>query len=101
MDNTLDFALTAIAVIIGILMLTGHGSIFMKGGPQQDRKKLYDEKKVERGTGVALILLGIITGISAYTTSFAAKIAYVVAILVIFLALVYYMRTKCKLDDRK
>lgn len=96
MSSTLDFVLTFGAIIIGILLLTGHGSFFMKGGDARKRQKLYDEKKMEKASGIALILIGIATGIDSFTTSVAAKIAYIVVLGVIFVLLVYYMRAKCK-----
>ena len=32
MDRSFDFILAGIALIVGIMLLTGHGDIFMKGG---------------------------------------------------------------------
>ena len=94
--GSLDLILTAAALIVGVLLLTGHGEIFMKGGNADVRKKLYDEKKMEKGCGVALILIGIISGIDMFTTSLAAKIGYIVVLLVIVAGLVYYLKVKCK-----
>ena len=88
--GSLDLILTAAALIVGVMLLTGHGEIFMKGGNADVRKKLYDEKKMEKGCGVALILIGIISGIDMFTTSLAAKIGYIVVLLVIVAGLVYY-----------
>ena len=42
--DSLDLILTVAAFIVGIMLLTGHGDIFMKGGNADVRKKLYDEK---------------------------------------------------------
>ena len=94
--GSLDLILTAAALIVGVMLLTGHGEIFMKGGNADVRKKLYDEKKMEKGCGVALILIGIISGIDMFTTSLAAKIGYIVVLLVIVAELVYYLKVKCK-----
>lgn len=94
--GSLDLILTAAALIVGVMLLTGHGEIFMKGGNADVRKKLYDEKKMEKGCGVALILIGIISGIDMFTTSLAAKIGYIVVLLVIVAGLVYYLKVKCK-----
>ena len=44
--DSLDLILTVAAFIVGIMLLTGHGDIFMKGGNADVRKKLYDEKKM-------------------------------------------------------
>lgn len=47
----LDLILTVAALVIGVMLLTGHGSVFMKGGNAEIRRKLYDEKKMEKGCG--------------------------------------------------
>ena len=44
----LDLILTVAALVIGVMLLTGHGSVFMKGGNAEIRRKLYDEKNGER-----------------------------------------------------
>lgn len=96
MGRTLDFILTFAAIVVGIMLLTGNGGIFMKGGNTELRKKLYDEKKMEKSSGIALILIGIATGIDSYTTGVAAKVAYIVVLIVILAALIYYLKAKCK-----
>ncbi|MDC7286494.1 DUF3784 domain-containing protein [Blautia schinkii] len=96
MGRTLDFILTFAAIVVGIMLVTGNGGIFMKGGNTELRKKLYDEKKMEKSSGIALILIGIATGIDSYTTGVAAKVTYIVVLVVIFAALIYYLKTKCK-----
>lgn len=94
--RTLDVILTVAAIVVGIMMLTGHGDIFMKGGNDAQRKKLYDEKKMEKVSGWGMILIGLATGINMYTTSFAAQIAYIVVLLVIFIGMIVLLKTKCK-----
>lgn len=96
MDRTLDYFLAAAALFIGIMLLTGNGGIFMKGGNEQVRGQVYDQKKVERASGIAMLLVGIATGINTLTTGFTAKMAYIVVLIVIFGALIFYMRTKCR-----
>ena len=56
MDRSFDFILAGIALIVGIMLLTGHGDIFLKGGNTKLRKEKYDEKKMTKGSGVTLIL---------------------------------------------
>ena len=92
----LDLILTAAALIIGVMLLTGHGGIFMKGGNAEARKKLYDEEKMEKGCGVALILIGILSGIDMFTTGMTFKIGYIVVLLIIIIGLMYYLRVKCR-----
>ena len=102
MDRSFDFILAGIALIVGIMLLTGHGDIFLKGGNTKLRKEKYDEKKMTKGSGVTLILLqeakekGIkITFIDSYTTSLTAKIIYILAILAILVGFVVYLKKKC------
>ncbi|MDO4338145.1 MAG: DUF3784 domain-containing protein [Eubacteriales bacterium] len=96
MDRSLDFILAVGALIVGIMLVAGHGSVFMKGGNTQQRKAVYDEKKMEKASGVALILIGIATGIDSYTQGLPAKLAYIAVLVIIMVVLVYYLRTKCK-----
>ena len=95
MDRSFDFILAGIALIVGIMLLTGHGDIFLKGGNVKLRKEKYDEKKMTWGSGVALLLIGVATLIDSYTTSLAAEVAYIVVLLAILGWLVYYLKTKC------
>lgn len=95
MDRSFDFIFAGAALIVGIMLLTGHGDIFMKGGNTKLRKAKYDEKKMTWGSGVALVLIGIVTFIDSYTTTLAAKIAYIVIILAILAGLVLYLKYKC------
>ena len=69
MDKSFGLILAVIALVAGIMLLTGHGDILLKGGNTKLRKEKYDEKKMTWGSGVALIaILGW---------------------------LVYYLKTKC------
>lgn len=95
MDRSFDFILAGAALIVGIMLLTGHGDIFLKGGNVKLRKEKYDEKKMSIGSGVALILIGIFTFIDSYTTSLAAKVGYIIVLLVILAGLVFYLKYKC------
>ena len=94
--DSLSLILTIAAFIVGIMLLTGHGDIFLKVGNADIRKKLYDEEKMAKASGVALILIGIVSAVDLFTTALAFKIAYIVALLIIIIGLVYYLRVKCK-----
>ena len=48
MSRSFDFILAGASLIVGILLLTGHGDFFMKGGNAQLRKAKYDETKWQR-----------------------------------------------------
>lgn len=92
----LDLILTVAALVIGVMLLTGHGSVFMKGGNAEIRRKIYNEKKMEKGCGAALILIGILTGFDMFTTGMVFKIRYIVVLLIIIVGLMYYLRVKCR-----
>lgn len=96
MGTSLDYILTFASLIVGVMLLIGKGEIFLKGGNSDMRKKLYDEKKMEKGSGIALILIGIASGIDIFTTTMAAKIAYIIVLIIIFAGLIYYLKVKCK-----
>ena len=95
--NSLDIIITVGALIIGVMLLTGHGDAFMKGGNDIFRKKTYDDAKTSRAYGIAMLAAGIATGIDSFTETLIAKIIYVVFIIVIFAATFVYVRKKCKL----
>ena len=94
-DQTFSYVLAIAALVIGVMLLTGHGSVFMKGGNTQARAQKYDEKKMEMFSGICLILIGIATGVDAFTESMAAKIAYVVILFVSLAVFRFLLRTKC------
>lgn len=96
MDQTFSYILTIAAVVIGVMLLTGHGAIFMKGGNTQARAKKYDEKKMEKVSGICMLLIGIATGVDAFTTSVAAKIAYVVVLFIILAVFLFLLKTRCR-----
>ena len=95
MDKSFGLILAVIALVAGIMLLTGHGDILLKGGNTKLRKEKYDEKKMTWGSGVALLLIGVATLIDSYTTSLAAEIIYIIVLIAILGWLVYYLKTKC------
>ena len=54
--DSFDMILTIAALVMGVMLLTGHGDVLMKGGNAAERKKLYDDKKVQLVSGVTLFL---------------------------------------------
>ena len=94
-DQSFSLILTVAALVIGVMLLTGHGSVFMNGGNTQARAKKYDEKKMEKYSGICLILIGVATGVDAFTTSVTAKIVYVVVLFVILAGFLMVLKTKC------
>ena len=96
LDAKFGAFMAALALVVGILMLTGHGDIFMKGTGSETREKIYDMEKFNRASGICLILFGILTGIDCFTTAPALKIGYVAAIVAVFGGLIFYLRTRCR-----
>ena len=68
----------------------------MGGGNKDKRRQKYDQKKMETACGVAMILVAVVTAIDGFTTSIYAKIAYTVALVVIFVGLFVYLKMKCQ-----
>lgn len=95
MDQTLGFIIIGISIIGGILLLTGHGEFLMGGGNSDERKKMYDQKKMEKASGVAFLIIGAATIADLFTKTMAAKIAYLIFIVVVFALLIVYLRKKC------
>ena len=58
--DSFDMILTIAALVMGVMLLTGHGDVLMKGGNAAERKKLYDDKKVQLVSGVTLLIFGIL-----------------------------------------
>lgn len=94
--QTLDIILTIGALVVGIMLLTGNGAVFMKGGNDAARSKVYDEKKMEKVYGISMILIGLATGINMFMTGFVAQIVYIVVLLIILVGMVVLVKTKCK-----
>lgn len=88
--------LTVAALVMGVMLLTGHGDILMKGGNAAERKRLYDEKKIQLISGVTLLIFGVLTGLDMLIKSYVYDIIYLVLVIVIFIAMVVLIRKKCK-----
>ena len=96
MGETLDIFITVVSLAVGVMLLTGHGDFFMKGGNADLRKKLYDEEKLQKASGIALLCYGAVTGINMLFQGFTASIIYFVVLLVISAVLIWYIRTRCR-----
>ena len=95
MDQTFGIIITAIALIGGILLLTGNGGFLMGGGNAEQRKKIYNLEKVERATGIAFLVVGVASLIDLFTTGLIASVIYLIVVIGSFTALFVYMRKKC------
>lgn len=94
--DSFDLILTVAALVMGVMLLTGHGDILMKGGNAAERKRLYDEKKIQLISGVTLLIFGALTGLDMLIKSYVYDIIYLVLVIVIFIAMVVLIRKKCK-----
>ena len=94
--DSFDLILTVAALVMGVMLLTGHGDILMKGGNAAERKRLYDEKKIQLISGVTLLIFGVLTGLDMLIKSYVYDIVYLVLVIVIFIAMVVLIRKKCK-----
>ena len=92
--DSFDMILTIAALVMGVMLLTGHGDVLMKGGNAAERKKLY--KKVQLVSGVTLLIFGILTGLDMVIKSYVYDIIYLAAVIVIFIIMVVVIRKKCK-----
>lgn len=94
--DSFDLILTVAALVMGVMLLTAHGDILMKGGNAAERKRLYDEKKIQLISGVTLLIFGVLTGLDMLIKSYVYDIIYLVLVIVIFIAMVVLIRKKCK-----
>ena len=94
--DSFDLILTVAALVMGVMLLTGQGDILMKGGNAAERKRLYDEKKIQLISGVTLLIFGVLTGLDMLIKSYVYDIIYLVLVIVIFIAMVVLIRKKCK-----
>ena len=94
--DSFDLILTVAALVMGVMLLTGHGDILMKGGNAAERKRLYDEKKIQLISGVTLLIFGVLTGLDMVIKSYVYDIIYLAAVIIIFIIMVVVIRKKCK-----
>ena len=94
--DSFDLILTIAALVMGVMLLTGHGDVLMKGGNAAERKKLYDEKKIQLVSGVTLLIFGVLTGLDMLIKSYVYDVIYLVLVIVIFIVMVVLIRKKCK-----
>lgn len=96
MGTGIDLVLTAAALIIGIMMFLGKGDFFLNDRNAKERNRIYNMKKVQRGFGVVLMIVGIATGISTLFSSSVSYLIYTVVVLLAFTGGIVYMKKYCK-----
>ena len=101
MDQTIGYVITIGALIMGVMFLTGHGGIFMKGGNEKARAERYDMKKVEKYSGIYILALGVGSGADLFVSGLTEEIAYLVYVIVISVIYVAAMKVKCTRKEYK
>ncbi len=96
-NNSLGGILAVVSLVMGIMVLTGHGDLFFRGLGENQRRKDYDMEKYTRASGIALLCFAILTGIDCFTTALWQKIAYLVLIILTFAVYLVYIQKKCKI----
>ena len=94
--DSFDMILTIAALVMGVMLLTGHGDVRMKGGNGAAREMLYNVKMVPLVSVVTLLIFGILTGLDMVIKSNVYDIIYQAAVIVIFIIMVVVIRKKCK-----
>lgn len=93
--------MTAASLVVGVLVLTGNGSVFLKTGRGPQRTPVYEPKRFERATGIMLLIFGLLTGIDCFTAGSPWKIAYVVSLVLTFAIYVVVLRRWCRLTEEE
>ena len=94
--ESLGYIIAIVSLVCGVLLLTGHGEFLMGGGQEAERNRIYDRKKVEKASGIALLIAGAVSVVDIFTTTMPFKIAYTVCMVVIFGGLFWYIAKKCR-----
>ncbi|MBQ1312117.1 MAG: DUF3784 domain-containing protein [Blautia sp.] len=98
MSKEFDYIIAAIAIVCGLLLLTGNGGFLMKGGNEMERNKKYDQKKMERACGIAAVILGLATLADSFANNLIFTFGYMGLLVVVLGWLFWYIRNKCRKD---
>lgn len=92
-----DWILAIVLLVVGVILVTGHGDSIMGGGQgAEERRRMYDEKRMQKAFGVGFILMAIANVITIFIHSFVISVAYMVFIIVIIVAEIIYVKKYCK-----
>ena len=95
LDATFGGFLAVLSLVLGVLVLTGHGGFIMKNNKNANGQNVYDPEKMSKASGLMLIGFGVLTGIDCFTKTAWAKILYIVLMVALFVGYVLYIRKKC------
>ena len=90
-----DIFIGLASLVCGILLLTGNGDILLKSSNSAEQRKIYDVKKMEKPTGIILVLIGILTLVDTWLNIQVLHALYFFIVLVLFVILFIYYRKKC------
>lgn len=92
-----DWVLAIILLGVGVLLLTGHGDMIMGNGPSSvERKKLYDDAKMQRAFGVGFLLMGLANVLTIYVRNFAVSLGYLIFVILVIVAVAVYVKKCCR-----
>ena len=94
--ETFDLIITIGCLIVGFMMLTGRGDVFLNDKDAAQRNKLYDMKKAQKGYGVAFIVIGAASAVRMRVKTQMGFVIYLVVVIVSLAASVVYMKKCCK-----
>ncbi len=92
-----DIFIGLVSLVCGIMLLTGNGDILLngRGTAAEERRKVYDVKKMEKPTGIVLVIVGVLTLLDTYLKIPALQAAYLFIVIALFAGLFVYYRKKC------
>ena len=96
MGRTFDIIIIAASFICGVLLLTGNGGFLLKSGNSKERNNVYDEEKLAKASGIFLLIVGVLTLLDVLFTAPVFSIVYLVVVIVVFAAFIFYITKKCK-----
>lgn len=92
-----DWILAVILIVVGLMLLTGHGDAIMGGGQASvERKKLYDDKKLQRAFGLGFLVMAAANVVTIFVKSFVVSVAYIIVIFLVIVGEVIYIKKFCK-----
>lgn len=94
----LDWGFAIILVVVGIMLVSGHGDVLMGGGAvgAEERRRKYDEKKMQRAFGIGFLIMALANVITIFIKGLPASIIYTVFIILVIAGEIIYVNKYCK-----
>lgn len=68
--DSFDLILTVAALVMGVMLLTGHGDILMKAEMPPSVRDFTTRKGIQLISGVTLLIFGVLTGLDMLIKSY-------------------------------